>query len=254
VQKLTPWRTCQQPFSKSVSLAAAEHAQLVYPEESVGIVVDNEYLALKNSAKDPINHFKVLPQDLIKYSGRISGVIHSHVLENSPGHPSLSDQETQIAWGIPFGIQLINRAGPGNIIWFGDTLPVAEYTGRPYIYGVYDCFSIFRDYYRTELGITMPEFPRADGFWHTSEEMYLNNTSAAGFYQITLKELQPADIILIKLRSKIVNHAILYIEGDTGLHHMPMRTSAFDTVSKYIAPSRAMFHSVWRHENFKENK
>ena len=163
-------------------------------------------------------------------------------------HPSKHDMEVQASWGVPFGIQLINKEGAGNIIWFGDTLPIPHYEDRPYIYGVYDCYSIFRDYYRNELDITLPIFEREDGFWNRDEEMYLDNAMATGFEQIDAKEAQANDVFLIKLKSRVANHAILYLGGDSGLHHMPYRNSKFDTVSKYINPSRAMYHSCWRYK------
>ncbi len=245
---LTPWRTAQQPFDHTVTQASQAHAAEVYPQESVGFVVDGVYIPLDNKHLDPENHFKVDPELVAEYGTQLQGVIHSHPLENHPMFPSKHDMETQESWGVPFGIQLINKSGPGNIIWFGDTLPIAEYEDRPYIYGVYDCYSIFRDYYRHTLGITIPIFPREDGFWHKDEEMYLDNAMATGFVQIDREEAQENDVFLIKLKARVANHAILYLGGDNGLHHMPYRNSRFDTVGKYINPSRAMFHSVWRYQ------
>ncbi len=252
MSKLTPWRESQQPFDHSITKASQAHASEVYPNESVGFVVDGVYVPMENIHEDPLNHYTVDPKEVAKYASNLQGVIHSHPLENHPMHPSKHDMETQEAWGVPFGIQLINAAGPGNIIWFGDSLPIPEYEGRPYIYGVYDCYTILRDYYRAELDVNLPIVPRDDGFWNRGEEMYLDNTMAQGFEEIDVSDLQPNDGVLIKLKSKVANHAILYLGGDRGLHHMPFRSSSYDTVSKYINPSRAMFHSAWRYKGNKD--
>lgn len=241
------WRTAQHPFSKWVEKASRKHAEEVFPQESVGIVVDGKYIRVDNTHEDPENHFKIHPDVLIKYEGQIQAVIHSHNIDVHPAHPSKKDQETQMDWNIPFGIQLVNKSGAGNIIWFGDVLPMTELEGRPYIFGVYDCFTIWRDYYKLELGIDLPNVAREEDFWQKGDNLYIDNAERFGFYQVDDNDLQVNDIVLIRIRSRVIpNHGIIYLGGEVGLHHMPYKTSSKDNISKFIRPDKQMFHSVWR--------
>lgn len=242
------WREAQKPFSNSVIRASQDHAASVFPNESVGIVVNDEYVALENTHENPENHFRIAPEVLVEYEGQIQSVIHSHNVDKHPGHPSEADIATQMQWNIPFGIQLINSQGPGNIIWYGDQLPTAELLARPYVFGVYDCFSIWRDYYRIELGISLPNIPRDENFYLNGQNLYVNNAKSFGFEQVDNDDLQENDIILLRIRSKeIPNHGVVFLGGDQGLHHMPYKASARESVNRYIRKESPMFHSVWRY-------
>lgn len=242
------WKQSQKPFSNEVTRASQEHAFKMFPNESVGIVVNDTYIPVENTHDDPLNHFQVSDDVVVKYGKDIQAVIHSHNLDIHPGHPSEHDMLVQEKWAVPFGIQLINKNGPGNIVWWGDQLPTAHYVGRPYIYGIYDCYSVWRDYYRVELGVPMPVFPRRDDFWETGNNMIEGNAISCGFEQIEFDEMQPNDVILLKIRSNIANHGVLYMGGDKGLHHLPYKTSSHEIVSKYIDPRKELFHSVWRYK------
>lgn len=246
----TTWREAQTLFDSQVIRDSQEHSQSVYPNESVGIVVDGKYIPVDNTHEDPLNHFKIHPDILVEYHDKIEAVIHSHDLTRHPAGPSKADMISQKQWNIPFGIQLINAAGPGNIIWFGDQLPIPELEGRPYIFGVYDCYSVLRDYYKMELGVDMPNFNRNEDFFLNGDDLYMDNAEDTGFVQVDINDIQKNDIILICIRSKMPNHGLIYLGGDSALHHLPYKTSMIDSVSKYIDPSKKLFHSVWR---YKEN-
>jgi len=241
-----PWRQAQNLFPSSVTRASQRHSESAYPFESVGLVVDNEYIPVKNCHRNPQEYFKVAPSVLIEYEGRIQAIIHSHP-EPQPKFPSKQDQLAQQQWGIPFGIQLVNSQGAGNIAWWGDGVPVADYVGRPYIYGIYDCFSIWREYYREELGIHISNVPRNDEFWLNNDNIYADNQAKLGFETVDIKDIKPYDLILIKIRSKIANHGILYLGGDTGLHHLPYKLSSKDIVSRFMDPKKEIFDRVIRY-------
>mgnify|MGYP003638075917 CR=1 FL=1 len=244
---IKPWRDCQSQYNKTFNNATKRHAVKMYPNEAVGIVVNAKYIPVTNNHSDPLNHFAIHPDVLIKYAGKIEAVIHSHNADLHPSHPSAADLATQQEWKIPFGIQLVNSSGPGNIIWFGDQIDTAEYQGRPYVFGVYDCFSVWRDYYINELEIDVANMVREDYFWKDGTDIYREHAAKFGFTQVQLADIQPMDIILIKLRAKVPNHAILYLGGGEGLHHLPFKLSQKEDISKYVKPDTPLFDSVWRH-------
>lgn len=256
-----PFRQAQQMFNNEVLRASQAHAEQQYPKESVGLVVDDQYIAVENIHDDPENHFKIAPSVLTKYKGKIQAVIHSHNITVDPStkqskhlmFPSKDDMAAQIAWGVPFGIQYVTADGAGNILWWGRGVPVADYEGRPYVYGVYDCFSVILDYYRTELGIDLPDFAREDEWWNRDEDVYVNHMKDYNMVQVPLADLQVNDVILLTIRSKVANHAILYLGGDQGLHHLALNTSKIESINRYIDPQKSLYHSVWRYKSNEED-
>ena len=68
MSKLTPWRESQQPFDHSITKASQAHASEVYPNESVGFVVDGVYVPMENIHEDPLNHYTVDPKEVAKYA------------------------------------------------------------------------------------------------------------------------------------------------------------------------------------------
>ena len=59
---------------------AARHAELQYPKESAGLVVNDSYFPCRNIANDPENTFVISPVDYGRamMSGEIEAIVHSH--------------------------------------------------------------------------------------------------------------------------------------------------------------------------------
>ena len=244
-------------FNNEVLQDSKVHSEKEFPKESVGFVVDGKYVPVKNSHKDPENHFKVNPKTIAKYGNTIQAIIHSHNITvdpetNKPKHypfPSYDDMVNQQQWNIPFGIQLINDAGPGNILWWGyEDKDIPPLEGRPYIHGVYDCFSLLRDYFRVNLDITLPDFPRHDQWWDRDDcpnNLYLDHIETY-CDKVDIKDLQPNDVLLLKIRSKVPNHAMIYEGGDVAIHHLTLNASKRESASRFFNLQSPLFHSVWR--------
>lgn len=254
-------------FGADVLEASQKHAEEEFPKESVGLVINNKYVPMKNIHSDPENHFKLHKSSVAAAAkeGEIQAVIHSHniTFDNDtktsvhPPHPSFDDMECQIAWGIPFGIQLVNNLGAGNIIWWGDGVPRMPYEGRVYLHGVNDCYSILKDYYNQELKIKLPEFARHDYWWERKDSegnnnLYLSNAIEQGFVQVKLSEIKPNDVILCTIRSEVPNHALIYLGGDEVLHHLTLNASRKESAARFLDPDLTLFHSVWRHKSLIE--
>lgn len=242
-------------FGKRVLNASRKHAESCFPNEAVGVVVNGYYKQLTNIHEDPRNHFKVSPIELIATIGehKAQAIIHSHALTIRDAHlkgPSEADMKTQIHWQIPFGIQLVTQSGAGNIIWWGDGVPVLPYEGRQYVFGVYDCYSIIRDFFKQEFNIYLRDYARADNFWDGANavDLYLAHIESEGFVRIDDNApMKRGDVVLIRARSKVVNHCVIYLGGDQCLHHMSNTISKQESINRFIDRDRALFHSIWRH-------
>ena len=96
--------------------------------------------------------------------------------------------------------------------------------GRPFVYGIYDCFTILKDYYETH-GINIYPYEYEWEFWEKGKNLYLENFEKEGFKKVTDGSLQTNDLILMALNSEITNHAGIYVGRGKMLHHAPNRLS-----------------------------
>ena len=87
-------------FDAQVTADAKAHALEEFPRESVGVVCEDTYVPLKNSAPDPESSFR-----LDTYPENAEAIIHSHTRTPSLA-PSEDDMRSQQAddpkrlWGI----------------------------------------------------------------------------------------------------------------------------------------------------------
>ena len=65
-------------FDQNIVAEAEEHAKEVFPQESCGFILDDEYLPMDNIAKDKVGHFKIDPKQFIIHNESIRAIVHSH--------------------------------------------------------------------------------------------------------------------------------------------------------------------------------
>lgn len=247
--------------------AAKAHAIAEFPKESCGYITGGVYVACANKHKDPENFFTIRSKryDRLYAEGAVSAVVHSH--PNGPLSPSHMDMVQQDAADLPWVIITLNETGVHEIVAWGDSLPVPQLVGRPFIHGILDCYTVVRDVFR--LGsdellqqgihwplapILLPQVPRGDGWWKESENLYARQFEEFGFRKITFSEARPGDCFLISVGNKTINpnkqmnHAGVLLEHDQILHHMPTDVSrrthagvwgnAADQWIRYEGPTR----------------
>ncbi len=246
------------PISEMLVDQAMNHALDAAPEESVGIVAGGQYHRLRNVHPRPLEAFAIDPQEqlriLLEY-GTLQVVIHSHP-KSQPG-PSHDDMMGQFNAGVPYGIIVVGDNNVIDVVFFGDTVPVAPLVGRPFIHGVYDCYALGRDFYRTQLNITLPNFARMDRWWdlNAGEDANLleSNFEAAGFYPIAFNEMKRGDAMLCKLASsQKINHCGVYIGNDLVLHHMyGTRKAAILSIEENVYNWRKFAVYALRHKDAK---
>ena len=224
---------------------ARRHAEGVYPEECVGAIIDGEYVALENIHPEPNKSFRVDVPALIKRvgDGELQAIIHNH--PDGAAEPSRRDMEAQAKWRIPFGIfttQIKPEFNHSPVVWLDPSHQTDALEGRPFINGVWDCYSIIRDWYYQELGITLGDYPRDIEWFFNGENLYEENFQKEGFSEIPVNsEWQKGDVFLMKVYQKKnsddlpLNHGAIYVGGDAILHHLPGRLSCIDTAGKWCS-------------------
>ena len=213
-----------------------------YPFESCGLIIHNEFIPIENVATDKEKDF-VMPDDTLALY-EPDAIVHSHT--NGNYSPSPYDMEQQIKMGIPWGLSTVNEQTATDVYFWGDTIPNVPLEGREFRSGPTgtdkkgDCYALIRDYYRTIKGITIQEFPRDSKWWESPESndpnMYLEGFQSAGFSTITQSELQPGDVLLMRVmsRDKNPNHGGIYLGNNQLLHHVRGRLSRKELVNNWL--------------------
>ena len=133
---------------------------------------------------------------------------------------------------IPWGICCTDGSGISALVWLDEDHPDAL-VGREFIHGINDCYSLVRDWYKLERGITLMNFARGMDWWYHGEDLYDSNFERAGFCTVSMDELQVGDVLLFKVRSEVTNHAAVYTGTNEILHHLFHRCSGYDGLAKW---------------------
>lgn len=228
-----------------------------YPNEACAYVVDGNLYPVTNHSTTPEVTFEVDCVDRVKAHalGNVEAFLHSHPykLETSkqddfPSWASSSDMQSWIADNIPWGIVATDGEGLSSMVWYDDSLEAIEpFEGREFISGKNDCYSIIRDYYRVELGITLVNGVRGMYWWNNGEDLYERNFERAGFVEIPLEEITVNDVLLMRLEGPVISHAAVVTATNEILHHCIRRLSGYDSLSKW---SRQIVKAI-RYKGFK---
>ena len=88
--------------------------------------------------------------------------------------------------------------------------------GRQWQYGVFDCYSIVRDYYAL-LGINLPDYERPESF-ETCKSIFLSDASKLNFKQVDINQRKPNDVLIMKIWTKEPMHGAVLLKDDMILH------------------------------------
>lgn len=223
------------------------YAKACAPEEMCGVIHvvkgRRRFYPCKNLAETRSEHFILDSEDFAKAEdlGEVIAVVHSHIFCSA--EPSIADRvgcnKSELPWLI---------VNPYTETWDccepdGFELP---YVGREFVFGIVDCYTLVRDWYKRELGIELDDFSRRDRFWERGENLYVDNYKLQGFHKVPFEEMQYGDAILMQLTADLPNHAAIYLGDQFMLHHLQDRLSSRDVYGGYYVKSTAM---VLRHES-----
>jgi proteasome lid subunit RPN8/RPN11 len=228
----------------AASVAARRHAELEAPNEAVGFILSSgEYVPLVNVARDPTTHWDVRPEDYAAYADAIACVMHSHcyasaefrrpedALELGPSH---GDMILQQEWACNFGLVVVVDKNAYDPVFWGPGIPRAPLIGRSFVFGIYDCMTLLRDWYYQERDIDLPDFPREIEQIENNENLYVPNIEPWGFRTLSaISEVRPGDVLLAQLGhgATVTNHAGIYLETGELLHHLRGRLSRAEPVN-----------------------
>lgn len=214
--------------------AALSHAKEDLDNEVCGLVIVHKgqlrYQRCRNVAEHPEDNFIISAEDWVAadHLGEIVGIVHSH--PRSQPLPSQADLVGCERSGLPWTI--VNPRTEAFHV-FEPTGYEAPLYGREYCWGVLDCYSFVRDFYRTEYGLELRDYDRPEAFWEKGLDLYLDHFAEEGFYPIEAKNLMPGDAIIMNIASDIGNHAGVYLGNNMMAHHLYKRLSSRDVYGGY---------------------
>tara|TARA_R100001163_G_scaffold59732_1_gene48628 strand:+ start:1141 stop:1848 length:708 start_codon:yes stop_codon:yes gene_type:complete len=222
--------------------SAMLHAKEQDPKESCGLLVEikgkQKYFPCKNLSNWANQCFILDPEDYVKAeeAGTILAIIHSHPI--TPPVASQADmigcENTKLPWHI---------VNPKTEQW-GYYEPKGykpPLIGRPWVWGVTDCWALVRDWYKEEKGIILRDWERPV----TPEEfvkdpMFERCAWRTGFRQLRAEEkLQNGDLLFMSILTTGLNHVAIFIDGDV-LHHLGDRISCKEPYNEWLQKCTGM--------------
>lgn len=222
-----------------IKVAALE----AYPKEACGVIVAGPrkpvVVVCRNSHSDPENQFLIAREDLdfVKANfGSIVAIWHSHTDQSAD--PSEIDKSACEASGIPWFIVSVQKRDEtfefGGPVCLHPTGYKAPYNGRPYAYGVFDCYSLVCDFYEREFGLNLNrDYERIDDWWITGHDFFSRNFEREGFVNLIGQEPKHGDVFVIQASSDVGSHVAIYLGDDRILHHCIGRLSSTDIYGGY---------------------
>ena len=211
--------------------AVRAHAEREAPREACGLAVVVKgrlrYWPCRNIAGEA--EFAIHPADqaAAEDAGEVVAVCHSHPF-TSP-EPSEADRVMCERTGLPWLI-VNHPTGEHRII--APSGYKAPLIGRPFVYGVLDCYTLCRDYYREVCGIELPDYAREDDWWLKGQNLYLDHFAEAGFVEVA-DGPRAHDGVLMQVASPVPNHAGVIDADGYLLHHCHGRLSSRDVYGGY---------------------
>lgn len=188
------------------------HAKQCYPFESCGIITNNKYIPSVNVCENPSIGFKIDPV-LISKINKIDMVLHTHIETN---YPSKIDMQEQESMGTPWSIGYCPNGYIEDWFSWGDSLQIPPLKGRNYRFGITDCWTLIRDWFRLELGILLPIFPRDRNDLANGKTLF-DQFGDADFVEVDNVKY-PGDCMLFKMNSSIINHCGVLVSDEKFIH------------------------------------
>ena len=212
------------------------HAKKEDPKESVGVLLNikgkEKYFPCRNLSMNQNQGFILDPEDYVKADnlGEIIAIVHSHPI--TPPEPSEADrvscEHSNLKWYI---------VNPKTEAW-GYCEPCGfkpPLRGRQWVWGLQDCYSLVRDWYKQEKNIKLRDWTRPT----TPEEFLLNPMFEQCAWRTGFRELRSdeklinGDLLFMSIGSPGLNHVAIFLDGDV-LHHLADRLSCKEPYSEWL--------------------
>lgn len=238
-------------LNEQIKLDIKKHAHAQHPKECCGLIVrSNGKIVIfpsRNDALNTKNNFSINPFDYLRAAefGEVFGCYHSHCgnIEVFSETDKLNSENHKITF-------VLYNVKSDNFLVYEPSGSYNRYVGREFKIGENDCFSLIRDYFKTEFKINIKDYHRAERWFDVSSHYFDTHYAEEGFVKVSegySEDIKKNDICLIKHFEGIkhASHAMIYLGNDFVLHH---RRGSVSTIEKYIDAYKRRTMLIVRHE------
>lgn len=225
------------PLTPEQFTAWESHVLQEFPREACAYLAGVVIVPVKNISPTPNETFAVNPIERMKAEaefGEVTGFLHSHPVSLREAGtrpypvewPSGLDMQSWIADDVRWGISACDGEVVSEPIWMDEDY-IAPLEGRPFIHGIWDCYSAVRDWFRVNKQITLKNYPRGMEWWNQGQDLYSSQFEDAGFKEISMDDVTPGDCALMHIHSKgVICHAAVVQDSATLFHHTYSRSGS----------------------------
>jgi cell wall-associated NlpC family hydrolase len=199
------------------------------PRETCGYVFEGERVVqVRNIA--PVGQFLMHPREqaaALNEFGTPSLVWHTH--PSSEAQASIYDIASCNQGSVPW---LIVAVPSGDSVTITPNDDIHPLKGRPYAFGVFDCLTLVRDYFRLR-GDPLPDMPPYPPHWYRIGDQAGDYFESLGLDRIAFKDAKEGDVLGFKTKMDSVapaNHFAIYLGGNRMLEQAESlsKESVFD--------------------------
>jgi hypothetical protein len=123
----------------------------------------------------------------------------------------------------------------------------AELENRPFLHGLFDCYTLIRDYYKRNFDVYLPtNIQRNWEWWAQGENLYVDNAKDYSFEEVS--DIQKHDVLIMKIGSSMPNHGAIYLGEGKILHHLAGR---FSTIQDLTVSYKQKIAVIYRNKILK---
>ena len=250
--------------------SAIQDLAMTNPMEEVcgyAVLASGLVLPCENVAEDKAKTFGIDPETHLETMERHSDAIiyHSHVTDAVPAILSEADILASKALNIPYLVYHVDFAewdyyDPSNL----DPYPLVEnphpidsvefYLGKRWCWERFDCYTLFRNFYRGVLGIQLKDFSRKGGEESIASpdwNQYVDNYESQGFRKLEPNApLQNYDVLLMNLVGNQIHHAAIVVDAQKKLAIQMLGEGRLSEMFKITDSHLTRTRLIIRHKNY----
>jgi len=233
-------------MNEKIKAQVKAHALRETPNECCGLIAANflgevKVFECENMATNKAGRFLIDPKMNIEAAkfGHVVAFYHSHAGEfakEENNHFSREDLDISYESCIPALLYVY----PQDVWHYSqpDTYKPATLLGRPFVWGVWDCYSLVRDYFKIHRKVKLGYYFPPENVSAQSDFGYEKFVKNENLHEVSLEDMKKDDIILFRMKSSFINHSAIYLGGNEFLHQPISKISSVglldDRYLKYI--------------------
>ncbi len=210
------------------------HALKDNPYEACGYICANylgevSVVPCENMAHNKRGRFSVHPkmEAEAEKHGQIVAFYHSHAGEFAiPENNRFSKEDLDISYEACLPALLYVHPDDTWHYYQPDTYEPSDLLGRPFIWGIWDCYSLVKDHFKKKKGVKLGTYLPPDNATSLSDFGYERFIANEPFHEVSFEELKEDDVIIFKIKSNFCNHSAVYLGNNEFIHQPINRMSS----------------------------